>query len=652
MDTQLISLASEAEISLARLLPRIETRFKDETDPAEWNGFIHRVKAEFPRLFTRLHALYGHRYDFFFHLESVMVAITQAWRERPGELRALDALRVADPHWYEGSRMVGAMCYVDLFSGDLKSLRDRVSYLSELGITCLHLMPLFAVPQGDDDGGYAVKDFRTVDPDLGTMDELRDLATALRHRGISLILDFVFNHTSDEHEWAMKAKAGERTYQEYYYMFPDRQLPDAYEASMPEVFTEDHPGAFTYESRLKQWVWTTFHTYQWDLNYRNPEVFTRMVEEMLFLANQGVEVLRLDAVAFLWKKMGTNCQNLPEVHAIIQAFNAAAAMAAPATVLLSEAIVHPDEVRKYIGTDECPLSYNSQLMALLWEALATREVKVLRRSLEKGLRLPSGCSWLNYLRCHDDIGWAFSDEEVIGAGFDPAKHRRFLTDFFTGEFPGSFARGEPFQEDPETGQARVSGTCASLAGLEKALEYGDAEGVELALGRILLLHGVLMTIGGIPLLYLGDEIGSLNDSSYGDHPSKVGDSRWLHRAPFDWDRAQERRDPDSVPGRIYHGLLRLVQVRTQTLAFHGTDTEITDTGNSHVFGFLRSHLDETAFVIANFSEREQSIEARRLRQMGMRKTMVDLFAGRTITAARELRLGPYQIMVLRKIQSS
>ena len=371
MDAPLISLVDEAETSLRRLLPRIEVRFKSETDPAEWRAFIHRVRAQFPRLFTRLHTLYGHRYDFFFHLEAILVAVAEAWLSRPDELRALDGLRTADPYWYQGNRMVGAMCYVDLFAGDLRSLREKVSYLSELGVTCLHLMPLFAVPEGDDDGGYAVKDFRTVDPDLGTMEELQDLATSLRHRGISLVLDFVFNHTSDEHEWARRAKAGDRAYQDYFYMFPDRRLPDAYEASMPEVFTEDHPGAFTYESRLKQWVWTTFHTYQWDLNYQNPEVFTRMVEEMLFLANQGVEVLRLDAVAFLWKRLGTNCQNLPEAHAIIQAFNATAAMAAPAMIFLSEAIVNPDEVREYIGTEECPLSYNPQLMALLWEALAT-----------------------------------------------------------------------------------------------------------------------------------------------------------------------------------------------------------------------------------------------------------------------------------------
>ena len=642
----------QSERSLQRILPRIEARFRDVTEPVEWEAYLERVKTYFPVLFSRLHALYGSHYDFFFHLENILASATAMWLERPEELKALDGLRESDPHWFQSNRMVGATCYVGLFAGNLKGLRKRIPYLAELGVTSLHLMPLFRVPDGDNDGGYAVSDYRSVDPDLGTMDELRELATDLRHRGISLVLDFVFNHTSDEHEWARRALVGEREFQRYYRMYPDRSLPDAYEMSMPEVFTEDHPGAFTYQSRIRKWVWTTFHTYQWDLNYENPEVFNRMAEEMLFLANQGVEILRLDAVAFLWKRLGTNCQNLPEAHWIIQAFNAIAAIAAPAMVLKSEAIVHPDEVRRYIAPGECPLSYNPQLMALLWEALATRDVRVLRRAMEERLPLPPGCSWVNYIRSHDDIGWTFADEEVEEAGFDPTEHRRFLTDFYTGRFPGSFARGEPFQVDPLTGDARVSGTTASLAGLEKAVEEGNEGDVELALRRILLLHAVIVTIGGIPLLYLGDEIALLNHARYGEDPEKVGDTRWLHRAPFDWERAGLRNEPDTIPGRVYHGLLRLLQIRTQNAAFRGSATEIVDTGNDGVLGFIRSHEEHVVFVLANFTEEEQRVEARRLRQMGMRKTVSDLFAGRSITATRELTLEPYQVMVLRRVAPS
>ncbi len=639
-------LDEESGISLRRLLPRLETRFKGQADPAEWTAYVERLERHFPRLFRLLYALYGDYYDFFYHLESILASATEMWLIRPAELKALDGLREADPYWYQSNRMVGATCYVDLFAGDLQRLNERVPYLLELGITYLHLMPLFKVPSGDNDGGYAVSSYREIRSDLGSIEDLSALATELRHHGISLALDFVFNHTSDEHEWAKRALAGEREYQGYYHMFPDRAMPDAYERTMPEVFTEDHPGAFTYRPVLKKWVWTTFHTYQWDLNYGNPTVFNRLVEEMMFLANQGVEILRLDAVAFLWKRLGTNSQNLPEAHWIIQTFNALASIAAPAIAFKSEAIVHPDEVRKYISTEECPLSYNPQLMALLWEALATRDVRVLQHAMQRGFQLPPGCSWVNYVRCHDDIGWAFDNADVEAVGFNPAAHRHFLTEFYLGRYKGSFARGIPFQEDPKTGDTRISGMCASLAGLEKALAEGDPEETEFAIRRILLLHGVIITIGGMPLIYLGDEIAMLNDYTYENDPAKVGDSRWLHRPAFDWERAEQRREADTVPGRVYQGLLRLIQLRQQNPAFTRAETEVTETGNEHVFGYFRYSDQGGVLVLANFAEKEQRLEARRLRQMGMRKTMVDLLAGRAVVATQELVIAPYQLMVL------
>jgi len=565
---------------------------------------------------------------------------------RPPELKALDAMREMDRDWYLSNRMVGAMCYVDLFADNLKNLREKINYLTELGITYLHLMPLFKVPEGDNDGGYAVSSYREVKPELGNMEDLRELATELRNHGISLVLDFVFNHTSDEHEWAKQAMAGDPEYQAYYYMFPDRTLPDQYEASMGEIFPQDHPGAFTYRTRIRKWVWTTFNNYQWDLNYTNPALFNRMVEEMLFLANQGVEILRLDAVAFLWKELGSSCQNLPQAHWVIQAFNAFASIAAPAMVLKSEAIVHPDEVHKYISREECPLSYNPQLMALLWETLATHDVRILHHAMKNRLDLPEDCTWVNYIRSHDDIGWAFSDEDIASTEFTPKEHRQFLTEFYTGRFEGTYARGAPFAVNPQNGDARVAGTCASLCGLETALAAKDDKAIDLAIRRILLLHGIVITMGGIPMLYIGDEIGTLNDYSYDQNPDKAGDSRWLHRGHFDWEHAEQRREPSSVVNRIFQGILRLIQLRHQNPAFNNATTEFTDTGNIHVLGFFSNHDQYSVFVLANFSEQEQILEARRLRMLGLRKTMVDLYAGRTITATQELKMEPYQMLVL------
>ena len=640
------TLEKHTEESLRRLMPRLEARFAADVDEGEWHAYVQRIDAHFPRLFRLLHRLYGSEYDFFYYLEDILATATRMWVARPAELKALDVMREADPHWYQSRRMIGAMCYVDLFAGNLAGIRERIPYLSQLGITYLHLMPVFKSPEGDNDGGYAVSSYRELDPAVGTMEELARLATELRHHGISLVVDFVFNHTSDEHEWAQRALAGDTDYQEHYRMYPDRQWPDTFEQTVRSIFPDEHPGCFTYRSSIRKWVWTTFHNYQWDLNYENPAVFSGMAGEMLFLANQGVEVLRLDAVAFLWKRPGTSCENLPEAHLLIQAFNAVFRIAAPALEFKSEAIVHPDEVARYISEDECPLSYNPNLMALLWHTLATRDVSLMRYSLQKRFPLPPGCAWVNYVRCHDDIGWAFSNEDARAVRVEPRDHRRFLNEFYTGRFSGSFARGLPFQEDPASGDARISGTTASLCGLERALEDRDPVEQDLAVQRILLLYGVIYTIGGIPILYLGDEIGMLNDYTYTESPDKDGDSRWIHRPAFDWERAELRKDPRSVSGRVFQGLLRLAQIRQQNLAFTRAETEVMDAGNDHVFGYFRQHEGQSVLVLANFSEQRQTVAAKRLRLLGLRKTLTDVLAGKTVVATRQLEMEPYQLMVL------
>ena len=483
---------------------------------------------------------------------------------RPAELCALDAAREADRDWFQSKAMLGGVCYVDLFAGDLDGIRSRIPYFKELGLTYLHLMPLFKAPEGENDGGYAVSSYREVNPALGEMDELSRARRRSAPEGISLVVDFIFNHTSDEHDWALTAVAGDAAYQDYYLMFPDREMPDAYERDLREIFPDVHPGSFTYLPEIHRWVWTTFHSYQWDLNYANPAVFRAMLEEMLFLANAGIEVLRLDAVAFIWKRLGTPCESLPEAHMLIQAFNALARIAAPALLFKSEAIVHPDEVAQYISPEECQLSYNPLLMALLWESLATREVKLLQHSMRERFAITPGCAWVNYVRCHDDIGWTFDDEDAAQVGINGYDHRRFLNDFYTGRFAGSFPRGLPFQENPKTGDARISGTCASLAGLETgaAASRAPADDRELARrARILLIHSIILSIGGIPLIYLGDEIGTLNDYGYRDDPDKAGDSRWVHRPAADPARYAARTDSRTVEGQVYGGLRRLIAIR-------------------------------------------------------------------------------------------
>ena len=639
---------TQAMRSLNRLLPKLE-RLATGVDAGEWQVYVSRLQQEFPRLFGILFHLYATNYDFFFYLEELLTSMTEMWLARSSDLKALDATRIIDPDWFASNRMVGAMCYVDLFAGDLHGLRKRIPYLAELGITMLHLMPLFQCPTGDNDGGYAISDYRAVKEDIGTIDELQEIATEMRRRGISLVLDFVFNHTSDEHTWARRALAGEEEYQNYYRMFDDRQEPDAYEKSILAIFPDDHPGCFTYRSKIRRWVWTTFNNFQWDLNYENPEVFNRMAMEMLFLANIGVEILRLDAVAFLWKQKGTTCQNLPEAHMIIQAFNCVAKVVAPAMVFNSEAIVHPDEVARYIDPQECQLSYNPLLMALLWEAMATKNTGLLHHSLERRFSIPSGCAWVNYIRCHDDIGWTFSDEDAIELHIAPHDHRRFLNDFYSGRFQDSFAVGLPFQENPLTGDARISGTTASLCGLEKALAEKNDEQIEIAIRRILLLHGIIATIGGIPMIYLGDALGFLNDYSFQEDHAKAGDNRWVHRPRFDWKKADERFEPDTVIGKIFHGILRVIQLRQQHMVFSGMDTEIIDPQNKALLGYFRHFEDQTALCLANFSAAEQAVPGSYLRLLGMRKIFTDLLSGKSLIAMESLVMEPYQFMVLVKI---
>lgn len=621
LDTQ------QTELTLQRLQTKLQARFASDANqaPERWKTFNARLRHYFPPLLERLVHLYGSRYDFFYHLEELAALLAEAWFARPDALKQLDVEREQDPHWFQSNQMLGGMCYVDLFANNLQGIQEKIPYLQELGLTYLHLMPLFQVPQPENDGGYAVSSYREVNPTLGTMPDLRALAEQLHKAGIVLVVDLVFNHTAHDHEWAKRALAGDAEYKDYYFIFPDRTIPDQYDKTLREIFPDTRRGSFTRVKREPAapdaggansgedaWVWTTFNSFQWDLNYRNPAVFNSMAREMLFLANVGVDVLRLDAVAFIWKELGTNCENLPEAHMLIQAFNLLARIAAPGLLFKSEAIVHPDEVVKYISPEECQLSYNPLLMALLWNSLATRKTRLLNRSMQHRFALPDETAWVNYVRVHDDIGWTFDDADAWALGINGYDHRRFLNEFYTGAFPGSFARGLPFQYNPDTGDMRISGTAASLAGLEKGIAEKSDEEIEFAIRRLLLIHGIIVWIGGIPLIYLGDEIGTVNDYSYENDPAKAYDSRWVHRAQFRWEDAAKRHDPATIPGRVYLGLKRLLELRRTHAVFGGTEMRVREAGNDHLFAFERRHKARV-IVIGNFSEAPQPIHHEPLR---------------------------------------
>ena len=580
--------------------------------------------------------LYGDRA----RLDGLKGLMAASYKERGQGLRRLDKKREADPAWFRAGKMLGVTMYTNLFAGDLKGVEGKLGYLREQGITYVHLMPLLKMPHPDNDGGYAVEDFNQVDPSLGTNEDLSRLAAAMRRRGMSLCLDFVINHTADTHEWAMRAKAGEREYMDRYICFDTPDIPREMEKTIPDVFPETAPGSFIFVEEMGRYVCSSFHPYQWDLNYRNPVVFNEMVASMLHLANLGVEVLRIDAVPYLWKEMSTTCRNLPQVHTIMRMIRLVTECVCPGVILKGEVVMAPKELAPYFGTaekPECHLLYNASTMATQWSALASGDVRQLKRQLDDLHSLPEHCYFVNYLRCHDDIGWGLNEEYGKTIGIDPLAHKKYLYQFYEGSFPGSYARGERYNYDPITQDARTCGTTASLCGIEKGLDEGDGGQLELGLRRDLMMHAVITCMGGFPMLSSGDEIGQLNGWGYRDDPALREDSRNLHRTPFNWDNAALRSKAGTVQQRIWDGLRQLEELRTTQPCF-GPGAWVTtwDANNDRVLALVRQQPGERLVCLFNFTGIPQSYALD-----AMEGEFTDLITGKQ-AACSAGTLEPYQ----------
>ena len=573
--------------------------------------FALRLARSMEDLTEPLGRLYGHLPDHDRFIDAMIERLARAHAARPSELRLQDLARDLTPDWFQSERMVGYVHYVDRFAGDLTGVLDHLDYLDELGVTYLHFMPLLKPRPGDSDGGYSVMDYGAVRPDLGTMDDLERVCRTLRRRGVSVCIDLVLNHTAQEHEWAVAAVRGSERHRAMYRMFEGRAVPDAYEETLLEVFPDTAPGNFTWVPMRGggRWVWTTFNHHQWDLNWENPDVFLEVATIMLDLANRGVECLRLDAVAFMWKRLGTQCQNLPEVHDILHALRACAKVAAAALIHKEEAIVSPSDLIPYLGVgvhagDEGNLAYHNSLMVQFWGALATRDVGLMTHTLRTHFPTQiENATWATYLRCHDDIGWAITDEDAAATGVTGPGHRAFLASFYEGAFPGSFARGAPFQVNEETGDRRTNGTLASLAGLEAALETGDEDAVSRAIDRIVMGHSLIASWAGLPLVYMGDELGLTNDPSYRDDPALAHDSRWLHRPAMDWERAARRHEPGTVEQRVFDGVAHVMRRRKATGHLHGkVPIEVLGSPAPSVFAHRRPSPLGALVALHNFRE--------------------------------------------------
>ncbi|MDE3234402.1 MAG: alpha-amylase family protein [Bacteroidota bacterium] len=588
--------------------------------------------------------------------EQLLQTIINAYQQRDASLKKRDTEKTGKDHWFLSNEITGMSLYVDRFCGNLKTLSTKTNYFKQLGVNFLHLMPVFESPAGESDGGYAVSDFRKVDERFGTLNDLQKLRKKLHEEDMYLMLDIVLNHTSHKHEWAIKAKNGDTQYQQYFYMYENRFIPDQFDVTMPEIFPESAPGNFTYIPECDKWVMTVFHNYQWDLNYSNPLVFIEMLDTIFFYANLGVDILRIDAPAFIWKQLGTTCQNLPKAHTILRLIKQCVAIAAPGLALLGEAIVAPKEIMKYFGNGlytarECDFAYNATQMALQWDALATGDTRVMLAAQHEILQKPFGTTWINYTRCHDDIGLGYDDYMIRQAGFDAYEHRKYLKEYYAGTFPNSPAKGALFSVNPKTQDARISGSLASLCGLEKALDQQDSYAIELSIRKIILMQAMSFFIGGVPMIFYGDELGYTNDYSYLSDPGKSYDNRWMHRPIIDWDKNKRIDDASTVEHRVFNATQNLISIRKKlaVVADHKNLRWLTPY-NIHVAGYVRSNADTQLFCFFNFQNKASFVTWYALRETGLRPyTAYDHWKQKKYTVGPDheyLVIEPYEFCLL------
>lgn len=570
----------------------------------------------------------------------------QFYLDRDKALKKQDEKRAADPSWYKQNDLLGMMFYIDNFAGNMKGVESKLDYIEQCNVNYIHLMPFLDTPEGRSDGGYAVSDFRKVQEKLGSMKDLDSLTAACHKKGINVCMDFVMNHTSEDHEWAKRARQGEGEYMSRYFFYDNSTIPQQYEKTVPQVFPTTAPGNFTWLPDANHYVMTTFYPYQWDLNYKNPRVFNEMMYNFLYLANRGIDIIRIDAVPYIWKELNTPCRNLKQVHTIVRMMRMISEIVCPGVLLLGEVVMEPEKVTPYFGTvekPECHMLYNVTTMATTWHTVATRDVKLLKKQLDIVNALPKDYVFLNYLRCHDDIGWGLDYGTLKMDGMEERAHKKYLNDYFQGYDGSSCSRGELYNADPVTGDARFCGTTASMCGVEKAGFEGDNVAMERAVQMDLMLHAYMFMQSGIPVLYSGDEIGQVNDYHYKEDPHKAADSRYIHRGPMNWKLAANINNKNTVEGKIFQGLEKLEQIRkTEKVFVSYADTWTVDTGDVSVLCIGRYYDGEKIYGVFNFSEFEKTAWLG-----GVNGEAIDLISGDKMKL-NEVKLSAYGFYYLKE----
>ena len=602
--------SEEKAAAIAAAEKEAAKREADKAKKAREDAMEATYQKRFDRHYEELRWLYMELYGNSSMFAELCGNMKRFYMERNAELRASDACREKRPDWYRQNDMMGMMFYIDNFAGNIKGVQNKLGYIEQCGVNYIHLMPFLDTPEGRSDGGYAVSDFRKVQEKLGTMEDLEHLTAACHEKKINVCMDFVMNHTSEDHEWAKRARQGEGEYMSRYFFFDNWDIPAKYEQTVPQVFPTTAPGNFTWLPDSGHFVMTSFYPYQWDLNYHNPRVFNEMMYNFLFLANKGIDIVRIDAVPYIWKELGTACRNLPQVHTIVRMMRMIGEIVCPGILLLGEVVMEPEKVVPYFGTvekPECHMLYNVTTMATTWHTVATRDVSLLKKQLDIVNRLPKDYVFLNYLRCHDDIGWGLDYGTLEQEGMMERSHKQYLNDYFQGYAGNSTSRGELYNADPVTGDARFCGTTASMCGIEKAGAEKDPAAMDLAVRKDLMLHAYMFTQSGIPVLYSGDEIAQVNDYTYKDDPDKAADSRYIHRGVMHWDLAAKRNDPSTVEGKMFLGLQKLEQIRKEEKAFVSyADTWTVETWDRGVLCIGRFYDGEKLYGLFNFSEYDKT----------------------------------------------
>ena len=623
------------------------------------SDFYIRFVTNLPIINMLYREVYGNHERADFYFEELISSIINAHKTRGKNLKDKDKQKREKGNWFLSNELAGMSLYVDRFCGDIKTLETKLDYITNLGVNLLHLMPLFESPKGESDGGYAVSDFRKIDSRFGTLEDLQNLQKKMQSHDMHLMIDIVLNHTSHHHDWAIKAKAGDPAFQDYYFMYDNREIPDSFDQTMPEIFPESSPSSFSYVPQCNKWAMTVFHNYQWDLNYTNPAVFISMLENIFFYANLGVDILRIDAPAFIWKQLGTTCQNLPQAHTLLRLIKQCTEVAAPGMALLGEAIVAPAAIMEYFGTgmfaaQECDFTYNATDMALQWDALATGDVRIMMAAQPVLARKPAGASWITYTRCHDDIGLGFDDYMIEQAGFNSFQHRQFLKNYYSGNYHGSISKGALFSSNPKTGDARISGSLSSLCGLEFAIEQNEEKAIATAIKKILLMQAMSFFRGGLPMLFYGDEVGYTNDYSYLADAGKSYDNRWMHRPIVDWGKNELIYENGTVEQQIFSATQRLLQLRKQLAAIADqSNIQWMSLHNIHVAGFVRANEKQRIYCLFNFSQVPSFLTWFAFKEHGHTPSvLLDHYSGLRYTVGKDheyLQLDPYGFMILEEV---